>query len=59
MCSSDLDDAPAIFLFSTDNMAAVHRRVQGVVIRPDSYWALLRTWRIPADQLTDRDRAER
>jgi len=53
------DDAPAIFLFSTDNMAAVHRRVQGVVIRPDSYWALLRTWRIPADQLTDRDRAER
>jgi len=33
--------------------------VTDVVIRPDAYWALVRTWRIPADQLTDRDRAER
>jgi peptide/nickel transport system substrate-binding protein len=53
------DDAPAIFLFATENVAAVDRRVQDVVIRPDSYWALVRLWRIPADQLTERDRAER
>jgi peptide/nickel transport system substrate-binding protein len=51
-------DAPAIFLFAPDNVAAVDRRVTGVAIRPDSWLALLRTWRIPADRLTDRDRAE-
>ena len=51
-------DAPAIFLFAPDNVAAVHRRVTDVAIRPDSWLALLRTWRIPADRLTDRDRAE-
>ncbi len=52
-------DAPAIFLYALDNVAAVHRRVAGVTIRPDSWLALLRTWRIPADRLTDRDRVER
>ena len=51
-------DAPAIFLFAPDNVAAVDRRVAGVAIRPDSWLALLRSWRIPADRLTDRDRAE-
>jgi peptide/nickel transport system substrate-binding protein len=52
------DDAPAIFLFAPDNVAAVDRRVTGVAIRPDSWLALLRTWRIPADRLTDRDRVD-
>src|SRR5205809_1653033 len=52
-------DAPAIFLYAPDHPAAVNRRVTDVVIRPDAYWALVRTYRIPADQLTDRDRAER
>lgn len=52
------DDAPAIFLFSPDNVAAVDRRVVGVTIRPDSWLALLRTWRIPADKLTERDRVD-
>jgi peptide/nickel transport system substrate-binding protein len=51
-------DAPAIFLYAPDNVAAVDRRVTGVVIRPDSWLALLRTWRIPADKLTERDRVE-
>src|SRR6266511_3610563 len=51
-------DAPAVFLFAPDNVAAVHRRVAGVTIRPDSYCALVRLWRIPADQLTVRDRME-
>ena len=52
-------DAPAVFLFAPNNVAAVHRRVADVVIQPDSWLALLRTWRIPGDRLTDRDRAER
>jgi len=52
-------DAPGIFLFATANVAAVHKRIGDVTIRPDSWLALLRTWRIPADRLTDRDRVER
>ncbi|HYK83619.1 MAG TPA: ABC transporter substrate-binding protein [Gemmatimonadales bacterium] len=52
-------DAPAVFLFATQNLAAVHRRFTNVAIRPDSWLALLRTWRVPADRLTDRDRVER
>jgi len=51
-------DAPAIFLYAPDNVAAVDRRVTGVAIRPDSWLALLRTWRIPADRLTQRDRVD-
>lgn len=52
-------DAPAIFLYSIDNMAAIHSRITNVQIRPDSWAALLRTWRIPPDRLIDRDRVER
>src|SRR6266852_4293661 len=52
-------DAPAVFLFAPGNVAAVDRRVTDVTIRPDSWVALLYTWRIPADRLTDRDRVER
>jgi peptide/nickel transport system substrate-binding protein len=53
------DDAPAIFLFAPDNVAAIHSRVADVKIRPDSWWALVRTWRIPPDRLIDRDHVER
>jgi hypothetical protein len=49
-------DAPAIFLFAPDNVAAIHRRVADVRLRPDSWSALLWTWRIPPDRLIDRDR---
>jgi len=52
-------DAPAIFLFAPDNVAVFHSRVVDVQIRPDSWAALLRTWRIPSDRLIDRDRVER
>ena len=50
------DDAPAVVLFAMDNVAAVHARVADVRIRPDSHWALVRTWRIPADRMIERDR---
>ena len=49
-------DAPGIVLFSVDNVAAVDSRVADVRIRPDSWWALVWTWRIPPDKLNDRDR---
>lgn len=52
-------DAPAVFLFATENVAAADKRVEDVRIRPDSWLALLRTWRIPVDRQTDRDRVER
>lgn len=51
-------DAPGIFLYSLENVAAVHKRIDNVQIRPDSWAALLRTWRIPSDRLIDRDRVE-
>ena len=51
-------DAPAIFLFAVQNVAAIHHRVENVTIRPDSWWALVRTWRIPPDRRIDRDRVE-
>lgn len=49
-------DAPGIMLFSVDNVAAVDSRVTDVRIRPDSWWALVRTWRIPPERLNERDR---
>jgi peptide/nickel transport system substrate-binding protein len=52
-------DAPGVFLYALDNVAAIHKRVENVQIRPDSWAALLWTWRIPPDRLIDRDRVER
>ena len=52
-------DAPAVFLYALDNVGAVHQRVENVQFRPDSWAALLRTWRIPPDRMIDRDRVER
>lgn len=52
-------DAPAVFLFAPDYVAAVHRRVENVTIRPDAWWATIRTWRIAPDHMIDRDRVER
>jgi peptide/nickel transport system substrate-binding protein len=52
-------DAPAIVLNAPDNVAAVDQRIADVRIRPDSWWALLSTWRIPSDRLTERDRLGR
>ncbi|HEY7686067.1 MAG TPA: ABC transporter substrate-binding protein [Gemmatimonadales bacterium] len=50
------EDAPAMVLYALENVAAIDRRIADVRIRPDSWVALIRTWRIPPDQLTERDR---
>ncbi len=50
------NDAPGIMLYALDNIAAVDKRVTDVQIRPDSWLALVRNWRIPPDQLNERDR---
>ena len=61
ICTSQHSDAglPAIWLYSQQSVAVVHRRVADVRIRPDAPYALVRTWRIPPDRLIDRDRVER
>jgi peptide/nickel transport system substrate-binding protein len=53
------EDLPGVWLYAPDNVAAVHRRVADVRIRPDAWWALVRTWRIPPDELIARDRVVR
>jgi peptide/nickel transport system substrate-binding protein len=50
------DDAPAVFLFSPRNQAAVHRRFADVSIRPDSWLASVATWSVPPDRRLPRDR---
>ena len=52
-------DAPGVMLYAPDNVAAVDRRVTDVQLRPDSWMALIRSWRVPPDRLTARDRVER
>ena len=51
------EDAAGIWLYAISNVAAVNARVTDVRIRPDSWWALVRTWRIPPERLIARDRA--
>jgi ABC-type transport system substrate-binding protein len=52
-------DVPAVWLFAPLSNAAVASRVVDVRIRPDSWWALVWTWRIPTNRQIDRDRIER
>lgn len=50
------DDAPAVFLFSPKNQAAIHRRFDHVSIRPDSWLATVATWSVAPDKRLPRDR---
>jgi peptide/nickel transport system substrate-binding protein len=48
-------DAPAIFLYSLANVAAVHRRLQDVELDPYSWASGLPEWRIDPDRALARD----
>jgi peptide/nickel transport system substrate-binding protein len=50
------DDAPAIFLYSPRNNAAIHTRFQDVSIRPDSWLATVAAWSVAPDRRLPRDR---
>ena len=50
------DDAPAVFLFTPKNQAAIHRRFEHVTIRPDSWLATVATWSVAPDRRLPRDR---
>jgi len=50
------DDAPAVFVLSPPFVAAVHRRFQGVSIRPDEWLAGVAGWYVPPQARLPRDR---
>lgn len=50
------DDAPALFIFSPRNNAAIHERFRNVTIRPDSWLATVATWSVAPDRRLPRDR---
>jgi len=50
------DEAPAVFLFSPRNEAAVSTRVTGVTIRPDAWLATVAEWRVREPQRAASDR---
>jgi peptide/nickel transport system substrate-binding protein len=50
-------DAPAIFLYSLANVAAVHRRLQDVELDPYSWASGLPGWKIDPDRALARDSA--
>ncbi|HEY2805407.1 MAG TPA: peptide ABC transporter substrate-binding protein [Gemmatimonadales bacterium] len=49
-------DAPALFLYTPRNNAAIHRRFENVTIRPDSWLATVATWSVAPDRRLPRDR---
>ena len=50
------EDAAAVFLFSPPFSAAVHRRFEGVTIRPDEWLATVAEWSVPPQARLPRDR---
>lgn len=50
------DDAPGVFIYSPRNHAAVHRRLEHVSIRPDSWLATVAAWSVAPDRRLPRDR---
>jgi peptide/nickel transport system substrate-binding protein len=51
-----IDDAPAVWLFSSGTMAAANRRIDLEPFPLDGWWNSLADWSIPADKRIDRDK---
>jgi peptide/nickel transport system substrate-binding protein len=51
-----IDDAPAIWLYSSGSTAAVNRRIETAPLPRNGWWNRLYEWSIPADKRIDRDR---
>jgi len=52
------DDAPALFLYELTQVAWVHTRVKDARVRPDSWWALVPSWRVDPRAALPRDMVE-
>jgi peptide/nickel transport system substrate-binding protein len=50
------EDAPAVFLYTPRNNAAIHSRFDHVSIRPDSWLATVADWSVAPDRRLPRDR---
>jgi peptide/nickel transport system substrate-binding protein len=51
-----IQDAPAVWLYDVQNIAAIHRRFQIQPMRADGWWGHLADWTIPPGARIDRDR---
>jgi ABC-type oligopeptide transport system substrate-binding subunit len=51
------DDAPAVFIFSPKNNAAISVRLEDISIRPDDWLATVTEWRVRAASDRGRDKA--
>lgn len=51
------EDAPALFLYTVTNAAAVHTRFANVQFRPESWWSLLWKWSVRPGRQIARDRS--
>lgn len=52
-------DAAALFLYELTQIVWVHQRITNPTVRPDSWWALVSTWRIDPSQALPRDLVSR
>ena len=51
-----INDAPAVWLYSSTTTAAVNRRIEVAPLPRNGWWNSLAEWSIPADKRIDRDR---
>jgi peptide/nickel transport system substrate-binding protein len=51
-----IDDAPAVWLYEPRKVLGIHRRIRTPPLRPNAWWLDLGRWRIPDDEMIDRDR---
>jgi ABC-type oligopeptide transport system substrate-binding subunit len=51
-----MNDVPAVWLYESATVAALHRRVEPAPFGRDGWWGNLAEWSIPADKRIDRDR---
>lgn len=51
------NEARAAYIYAPMNLVAVHRRIEGVQVRPDSPWLGLHQWRVPRARALARDAA--
>lgn len=51
-----VEEAPAVWLYEPQFVAALSRRIEVTGVRPDAWWAGLPDWTIPPDRRIDRDR---
>ncbi|HUQ98879.1 MAG TPA: peptide ABC transporter substrate-binding protein [Gemmatimonadaceae bacterium] len=52
-----VDDAPAVWLYEPRSVMAIHKRIHITPMRPSAWWLDVGSWRIPASEQLERDKA--